>query len=660
MESADLTTINIDKVAEIFPNCITEKETTDGKIKRAIDFDVLRQILSDDLIEEDEAYKFTWVGKKASIAAANKRVRKTLRPCKDKSVDWDITENIYIEGDNLDALKLLQESYLEKVKVIYIDPPYNTGADFIYSDNYRVNENEYEEALGVFSEQGEKLFKNTDSNGRFHSDWCSMIYPRLVLARNLLAPDGVIFISIDNNEYAALKLICDEIFGRQNFVSNVIWQKNYAPHNNVVGIPSMTEYVLVYSKLPSWEPNLLPRTESMDKMYKNPDNDFSAWKSGDPCAPGAVTHQGMVYAIQQPITGEMLYPSNGNCWRMEQAKLLDVMNEWAPYELRELDDREKRAQVCNISSDKVREHVKGIVLSCSIEEAQKLAQKRYDEGKWPIFYFTKEGRGGLARKRYLEGAKGKAATSLWLHEEVGHTDEAKKEIKGLFDGLAPFDTPKPTRLLERIIDIASDKDAIIMDFFSGSATTAHAVMKKNAEDGGKRKYILVQLDEEIDNPNYSNLCEVGEERIKRAAEEYKSKNIDCGVRIFKIDDSNMNNVYYNPAEYNQNMIVMLEDNIKQDRSDLDLFFGCILDWGLPLSLPYISEDILGCKVHTYNDGDLIACFEEKVPDEVIKEIAKRRPFRAVFRDASFENSASKINVGENFKLLAPDTIVKVI
>ena len=467
-ETPDMAQGNIEKIAALFPNCVTEARGEDGKLKKAVNFELLRQMLSGDVVDGDEAYEFTWVGKKAAIVEANKPVRKTLRPCPEESVNWDSTENLYIEGDNLEVLKLLQESYLGKVKLIYIDPPYNTGNDFIYRDDFAVKTEEYEQQLGMFDEEtGDRLFKNTDSNGRFHSDWCSMMYSRLMLARNILAPDGAIFISIDDHEADNLKKICDEVFGADCFVANISWQRTYSTRNDSKGIVSEVEHLLVYSKLPDWSPNKLARTEEMDAKYKNPDNDVAPWRTDNAYAPGAITHQGMVYAIQHPFTGEMIYPSTNACWRYQQDEMLRIMRGWCEYELKDLNDDEKRAAICGISAEDVRKGVKGIVLAIPLEEAKKKAQAIYERGQWPKFYFTKGGFGGIARKTYLLDVGGKLPTNFWPYSDVGHTDEAKKEIMALFDGKAPFDTPKPTRLLDRILTIASDKDSLVVDFFSG-------------------------------------------------------------------------------------------------------------------------------------------------------------------------------------------------
>ena len=666
LESPNLVGRNIDALAELFPNCVTEAAGADGKVKRAVNFELLRQMLSDDAVEGEEHYEFTWVGKRQAMAEAHRPIRKTLRPCPAESKDWDTTGNLYIEGDNLEVLKLLQENYLGKVKMIYIDPPYNTGNDFIYRDDFVVSAEDYQEQLGMFDEEDKRLFKNTDSNGRFHSDWCSMMYSRLLLARNLLSNDGIIFISIDDHEADNLKKICDEVLGFDCFVSNISWQRTYSTRNDSLGIVNEVEHILVYSKRPCWTPAKLPRTTEMDSIYSAPDNDPKPWASDNPFAPGAATHQGMVYAIQHPFTGEMIYPTNGRCWTFGQDQMLEYMQHWCKYELKSLADDEIRARICGVTPHNIRKDVLGIVLAEPLSISQSNAKQVYDQGCWPKFYFTKGGKGGIRRKTYLEDVGGKLPTNFWPFCEVGHTDEAKKELKALFDDNAPFDTPKPVRLLDRILTIASDKDSIIMDFFSGSATTAHAVMKKNAEDNGTRKYILVQLPEKSPSPKFDTLCDIGKERIRRAGEKIKSENplttadLDVGFRVFKVDSSNMNDVYYAPGDYTQDLLLQMESNIKSDRSDLDLLFGCLLEWNLPLSLPHSSRTIDGCTVHSYNQGDLMACFNENIPESVILAIAKEQPLRAVFRDSSFASSPEKINVYERFKMLAPDTDVRVI
>ena len=665
-ESPDLTAQNIDRIAALFPNCVTEmldeeRSTKEKKVyKRAINFELLKQMLSPDVVDGDEAYEFTWVGKKAAIVEANKPIRKTLRPCIEESKNWDSTENLYIEGDNLEVLKLLQESYLGKVKMIYIDPPYNTGNDFIYADDFMRSQEEENEQMGMFDEDENRLFKNTDTNGRFHSDWCSMIYSRLMLARNLLTEDGVIFISIDDNESDNLKKICDEAYGADCFVANISWQRTYSIRNDSKGIPTEVEHLLVYSKIPAWEPKKLPRTEKMNAAYSNPDGDVSEWMSGSPVASDAATHQGMVYAIQHPFTGEMFYPSDTAHWRYSQDQMLEYMNGWCQYTLKNIEDTKERAHICGIAEKDVRKDVKAIVLAEPLNVAKRKAEEVYKKGPWPRFYFTNGGMGGMRRKVYLNSVGGRIATNYWCYDEVGHTDEAKKEIKNLFGGNAPFDTPKPTRLIERILELSTGSDDVILDFFSGSATTAHAVLKRNAEDCGKRKFIMIQVPEETSSDKFSTICEIGKERIRRAGEKIKAESpmttqdLDIGFRVLKLDDTNMKDVYYAADDYSQDMIAELESNIKDDRTDLDLLFGCLIDWGLPLSLPYRSEQMDGCTVHTYNGGDLIACFDANIPESVVKTIAKRKPLRAVFRDSGFASSPEKINVFEIFKLYMPE------
>lgn len=618
MESPDMTAQNIDKIGAMFPNCITETKGEDGKMKKAINFDLLRQMLSGDVIEGDEAYEFTWVGKKAAIVEANKPIRKTLRPCKEESVNWDTTENLYIEGDNLEVLKLLQESYLGKVKMIYIDPPYNTGNDFVYADDFRMASDEYAEEAGLVDNEGNRMLKNTDTNGRFHSDWCSMIYSRLMLARNLLTDDGVIFISIDDNEQENLKKCCDEVFGEDNFIAQLIWERAFAPKNDARFVSNSHDYVCTYAKsINRFKIGRLPRTEEANARYSNPDNDpRGVWQS-DNLSVKTYSKSGD-YPIKTP-SGRIVEPPAGRCWSL---------------------------------SEKV------------------FSERLKDNRIW----FGADGNGVPRIKRFLSELKfdGMAPTSLLFHKDVGHSQEGTKEVTALMEA-GVFDGPKPIRLLIRLLTLANLKaDSIVLDFFSGSATSAHALMKYNAEKGTHCKFIVAQLPEKTDesktayNAGYSTICEIGKERIRRAGKKIKEESplttqqLDAGFRVFKLDDSNMNDVYYSAGDYSQGMLSMLESNVKSDRSDLDLLFGCLLEWGLPLSMPYTSEQIEGCTVHTYNDGDLIACFDVNIPDTVIKEIAKRQPLRAVFRDNSFMNSPAKINVGEIFKMLAPDTRVKVI
>lgn len=548
---------------------------------------------------------------------ANTTTNKTLRPCIEESKDWDNTENLYIEGDNLEVLKLLQNSYFNKVKMIYIDPPYNTGNDFIYIDDFAQNIDEYEEAKGSFDEEGNRLFKNTDTNGRFHSDWCSMIYPRLILARNLLANDGVIFISIDDNEQENLKKICDEVFGEKNFIAQVIWERAYAPVNLKKHFSENHDYIICYAKdIDKAICNGLPRASEANDRYSNPDNDpRGIWKS-DNLSVGPIV-QSKIYEIITP-GGRKVLPPEGYCWRL--------------------------------SKEKFKEFVK-------------------DNRIW----FGKDGNNVPSIKRFLTEVKQSITPmTIWKYSEVGHSQDAKQNLKKLFDGKSFFDYPKSVELIKRCIQLYSNESSIIIDFFSGSATTAHAVMQLNAEDGGKRKFIMVQLPEKTDEKSeafkagYKNICEIGKERIRRAGEKIKEEaglngqDLDIGFRVLKLDSSNMKDIYYSADEYDQGMLENMQSNTKEDRTDLDLLFGCLVDWGLELDKPYTIKEINGHKVHIYNDGDLVACFEKDLHMKTIDEIAKLQALRVVFCDNSFVDSATKINVAEHFKMIAPDTDIKII
>lgn len=664
---------NFHKLAALFPNAVTETINENGEVVRAIDKDVLMQEISTTVVEgKDERYQFTWPDKKKSVLLANAPISKTLRPCREESMGKDGTpggfdsENLYIEGDNLEVLKLLQETYLGKVKMIYIDPPYNTGNDFVYEDDFAQSTDEYLANSGQFDEEGNRLVTNTESNGRFHTDWLNMIYPRLKLAKDLLAEDGVIFISIDDGECANLIKVCNDVFGEDCFVADISWQRTYSTRNDSKGIVKEIEHIISFSKQCSWQPYALPRTESMNAIYKNPDNDVEPWTSDNPFAPGASTHQGMVYAIQHPFTGEMIYPSSNACWRYQQNEMLNIMSGWGKYKLCDLHDEEKRAEVCGISPDKIRKGVQAIILEEPIEKAQEYARNRYNQGKWPKFYFTKDGFGGIRRKTYLSSVGGKLPTNFWPHTETGHTDEAKKEVKALFDGAAPFDTPKPVRLIDRMLTIATDKESLVLDFFSGSATTAHAVMKKNAEDGGKRKFIMVQLPEKSASPQYGTLCDVGKERIRRAGTRIKEENpmgtvdLDVGFRVLKCDTSNMKDVYYTPDEFDPSMFDLLTDNIKEDRTPEDLLFQVMLDLGVLLSSKIEETVIAGKKVFRVEGNYLVACFDRDVTNEVIEAIAKEKPIYFVMRDSSLSNDSVATNFDQIFATYSPETIRKVL
>ena len=632
-ESPDMTAQNIDRIAALFPNCITEMldeehSTPEKKLyKRAVNFELLKQMLSPDVVDGDEAYEFTWVGKKAAIVEANKPIRKTLRPCVAESKDWNTTENLYIEGDNLEVLKLLQESYLGKVKMIYIDPPYNTGNDFIYADDFMRSQEEENEQMGMYDEDENRLFKNTDTNGRFHSDWCSMIYSRLMLARGLLADTGLIFVSIDDCELTNMRRICDEVFGETNFVDTIIWKKRYGGGAKEKWLVSLQEYVLVYCKNAALLGELyVPLTkDSIERYYQKKDENYAtrggyrthpleATKSMD-------TRANLVYPIPAP-DGSEIWPKRQWLWSKDRAYEALVKGELEIYQ--------------------------------------------GNDGSWQV-----------ATKQYLRDADGteRLGKMFSIIENI-YTQHGTNEMISLMGNAKIFPFPKPSSFVKQLLPLASDKDSIVLDFFSGSATTAHAVMQLNAEDGGHRKFIMVQLPEKCDESSeaykagYKNICEIGKERIRRAGDRIVSTGggqlstgnvqpsssaaMDIGFRVLKLDDTNMKDVYYAPDDYDQGMLAGLESNIKDDRTDLDLLFGCLIDWGLPLSLPYKSEQIDGCTVHTYNDGDLIACFDANIPESVVKEIAKRKPLRAVFRDSGFASSPEKINVFEIFKLYMPE------
>ena len=674
MESPDMTAQNIDRIAALFPNCITEmldeeRSTPEKKVyKRAVNFELLKQMLSPDVVDGDEAYEFTWVGKKAAIVEANKPIRKTLRPCVAESKDWDTTENLYIEGDNLEVLKLLQESYLGKVKMIYIDPPYNTGNDFIYADDFKMESEEWKVESGEWSEEGDRLFKNTDSNGRFHSDWCSMIYSRLMLARNLLTDDGVIFISIDENEVNTLKAICDEVFGASNFIAELIWSAGRKNDSKYISVSH--EYILCYFKDALWVKDhkilwrekkqglsdIYAEYERLKKVYGEDctsiEKELKGWYKSLPDGHPAKDHShycrvdkngiffadniswpgggGPKYQVLHPVTQKPVkIPSRG--WLTNEA----TMKEW-------------------------------------------IVQGRVE--------FGKDENGVPTLKSYLKDREYSVPYSVFYKDGRA----ASKRLATLM-GDKVFENPKDEEIIQRIIQFCGTDDGdIILDFFSGSATTAHAMFLADAEQNKHRKFILVQLPETIDPQKEAsekakkvaqnavnlldtigvphNICEIGKERIRRAGEKIlkeqlannnstlnsPNSKLDIGFRVLKLDSTNMKDVYYAPCDYDQDFLHQLESNIKDDRTDLDLLFGCLIEWGLPLSLPYKSEQIDGCTVHTYNDGDLIACFDANVPESVVTEIAKRKPLRAVFRDSGFASSPEKINVFEIFKLYMPE------
>lgn len=614
MSSPDLTVANIEKIGELFPNVITEAKDEQGNLVHKVDFEKLKQELSADLIEGDESYDFTWVGKKQAMVEANKPTNKTLRPCLEESVNWENTENLYIEGDNLEVLKLLQESYLNKVKMIYIDPPYNTGNDsFIYPDDYETNKDQYDEEIGAIDESGYRMFKNTQTNGRFHSSWCSMMYSRLKVARNLLSDDGVIFISIDEHELVNLQKILFEIFGEDNS-DILVWRKNGKQGNTkkINRFKTTHEYIVV--------------------AYKNKQNTF--------------------------IGKVKLLPN----WKGKKTNAdNDPRGNWESGVISRDEENSKQNSQNYYSLTLPSGRIITREFYISKEELNQLMKENR-------IYFPKDG-DGVPRLKIFENEEQEYYFDSII-DEMGTFTTAKEEIKKIFNDEEIFDTPKPLKILQEISRTSSNKDSIILDFFSGSATTAHAVMQLNAEDGGNRKFIMVQLPEVCDEKSeafkagYKNICEIGKERIRRAGkkivEETGKTNLDIGFRVLKLDESNMKDVYYTPDELSQSDLVEALNNIKDGRSGYDLLYQCMLDWGLELSLPHETIKINNNEVHIVNDGDLIACFDNKVSEDTIKQIADIKPLRVVFRDSSFATPAARINVDEIFKLKSPHTTIKVL
>ena len=632
MQTTNQVDENIKRIAELFPNCLTERLDENGKPEAAIDFDQLRQELSKDIVEgPEERYQFTWPDKRNAIRLANAPTTDTLRPCREESVDFDNTQNLYIEGDNLEVLKLLRENYLGKVKMIYIDPPYNTGNDFVYNDDFAQTAGDYVHNSGQEDEEGNRLVTNTESNGRFHTDWLNMIYPRLKVAKDLLSEDGVIFISMDENEIDNLEKVCNEIYGEQNFVGKVIWERAFAPKNDAKYFSDSHDYVIVYARnINAFSIGLLPRTDEANARYKNPDNDPRG-----PWTPDNMTVKTYSAAYDYEITtpnGTIMTPPNGRCWFTSKERM----------------------------------------------------QKLIEEGR---VWFGEDG-GNMPRlKRYLADVQqGMTPITIWKYSEVGHNQEGRQELKLLFDGKGVFDGPKPLRLLNRIIRIANTKnDSIILDFFSGSATTAHAVMQLNAEDGGNRKFIMVQLPEATDEKSeaykagYKNICEIGKERIRRAGkkivEELEKKKVeeglfagsstgsearplDIGFRVLKLDSSNMQDVYYSPEQFNENLL--FEDNIKHDRTDEDLLFQAMIELGIELSAKIEQREIAGKTVWSVAEGYLMACFDKDVNETAITEIARQHPYYFVLRDSSLATD----NVADNFEQIwmaySKDTIRRIL
>lgn len=621
MHSPNLTEANIAKLAELFPCCMTEAADGKGSLKKSIDFDLLRQELASNIVEgSQERYQINWPGKREALLAANVPIAKTLRPCNEESVDFDVTKNLFIEGDNLDALKLIQETYLGKIKIIYIDPPYNTGNDFIYNDDFSLDKDSY----FSLSNQADtfRLVANSESGGRFHSSWLSMIYARLKLSRNLLTDDGVIFISIDDGEQANLRKICDEIFGEGNFVANIVWQKKYAASNDAKYLSDVHDFILCYCKnKESWRPNLFPRPQELNEKYTNPDD--------DPRGPWYSTNLSVKtysekndYVITSPA-GLDFRPPASRCWVVSKEKYSEL----------------------------------------------------FADGR---IWFGKDGTSRPYQKKFLtEVQQGIVPTTLWLHEDAGHNIGAKSQIRDLFkDTTALFDTPKPTKLITRLISLAcsQDKDDIILDFFAGSGTTAHAVMESNLSKGRADKFILVQLPEvnaegsDAYKSGYKTIADMTKERLRRSgkkalqdgSEDFSSNSLDVGFRVLKVDTSNMKEVYYTPDSVSQDLLSDQVDNIREDRTAEDLLFQVLLDWGVDLSLPISQQTIAGKTVFFVDGNALVACFDTGIDEDFVKQLAGHKPLRVVFRDAGFASDSVKINVEQVFKLLSPATEIKTL
>jgi len=607
---------NVAKLAELFPSCVTEARDDKGDLTKSIDFDQLRQELSAHVVDGPrERYHLDWPGKREAILTANAPIAKTLRPCREESVDFETTKNIFIEGDNLDALKLLQETYLGKVKLIYIDPPYNTGNDFIYEDDFSETIRSFLTRSSQTDETGNRLVLNSEANGRFHSDWLTMIYPRLLLARNLLKDDGVVFISIDDHEVSNLRKACDAIFGETNFIATIVWQKRYVSNVTAKWLSDMHDFVVVYARnkeavsFNDWN-----RTELQEAAYKNPDDDpRGPWRAQDLSA--SKPYSAGLFEITGP-TGLKFSPPPNRYWRCNETQF----NHW-----------------------------------------------RKDNRIW--WGVNQDARPML--KSFLnESERGITPHTWWGHEFAGHNKEATLEVKALFGGSSPFDTPKPIRLVKRMLELCTGPDSLVFDFFAGSCTTAHAVLAQNAEDGGARRCISVQLPQPCDpeseayKSGYATIADTGKERIRRAGAAIKTEtaltnpSLDLGFRVLKIDTSNMKDVFYTPDESKQGDLLKQIDNIREDRTPEDLLFQVLVDWGVDLALPIAQENIDGKTVFFVDGNALAACFDQDVTDDLVKEIAKRKPLRAVFRDSSYSSDSVKINVEQIFKLLAPSTEIR--
>ena len=632
MHTQDIVDVNVGKIGKLFPNCLTERVGENGRLEHAIDFDKLRVELSKDIVEgQQERYQFTWPGKREAMRIANTPTNMTLRPDRESSVDFDNTGNLYIEGDNLEVLKLLREDYLGKVKMIYIDPPYNTGNDFVYEDDFSQTAGEFRDKSGMFDEDGNMILQNyevnSESNGRFHTDWLNMIYPRLKVARDLLTEDGVIFISIDDNEVENLRKVCDEVFGERNFIAQLIWERAYSPKNDARFISNSHDYVIMFAKnIDNYVIGRLDRTDEANARYQNPDNDpRGVWKPSDLSV--KTYNAECDYPITTP-TGRIIEPPAGRCW-----------------------SRSKKAFFERLQDNRI--------------------------------WFGSDGNSVPCIKRFLTELKydGMAPTSILFYKEVGHSQEGAKEVVSLFGDKGVFDGPKPVRLLQRLITLANLKDdSIVLDFFSGSATTAHALMKTNLEKGTDRKFILVQLPEKVSDKKkdqgYGTICEIGKERIRRAGKKIleelatkKAENglfdkeseptrLDVGFRVLKLDTSNMQDVYYTPED--SSAATLFDDNVKPDRTPEDLLFQVMLEYNLPLSAKIERKTIAGKEVFSVNDDYLIACFDENVNETVITEVAKRKPLYFIMRDSSLSSDQVADNFEQIFNAYSKDTIRRIL
>ena len=618
-QTMDGAQLNLDALYRICPSCFTEAAGEDGKLRRVVDFEKLRALLGDSAVEDaPEVYDFTWVGKRAAQREAMAPCRKTLRPCPEESVNWDTTQNLYIEGDNLEVLKLLQNSYMGKVKMIYIDPPYNTGNDFVYHDDFHRTQREEDEAAGVINEEGERIVKNTESNGKFHSDWCTMIYARLMVARSLLTDDGVIFVSIDDNEVENLKKVCDEVLGEKNFVGQWNWFKSATPPNLSKKIKKNIEYVICYQK--GGNNNVftgVKKVSSSDDPITKPQNTYKE----------LVFMPGWIHAkfddgiVKAGTYGTTKFPN-------ELLNDLVVEN--------------------GVNKNSVTFRNRFIWIQSTLEEQVKNGT-RINLSKSLVISYKKADYSAEVPPNFIDGSVG-----------VETTEQAGDDLDAMFGGRTIFDYPKPVSLIRYLANFDTSKDSIILDFFSGSATTAHAVMQLNAENSGNRKFIMVQWPEETDEKSeaykagYKNICEIGKERIRRAGKKIKeehpeAKDLDIGFRVFKCDDSNYKEVAFAPKDYSQESLDLFVDNIKEDRTDLDLLFDCMLRWGVTLDLPMTKTRVDGCTIHNVNEGGLVACFDGRVTEAVIDAIAEMYPAKVVFRDSSFEEAAQKMNLFELFK-----------